>query len=144
VDSGFYVYWLYTRRNLQLLITVSISLYSHCVNSSPADLSYSCVLLVPIRNLVCVLLAASLSHRYCIHYFELKTAFILAHTKLFCTALLYCCHSFYNRRTDHRKHLRLHCRHLCTAPLHRNGCYPSIVALLGRYLAMLRRPRYNI
>jgi hypothetical protein len=56
------VYWIYTRPNLQLIITVTILLYSHCINSSPADLLYSCVLLIPIRYLVCVLLAASLIH----------------------------------------------------------------------------------
>jgi hypothetical protein len=34
-------------------------------------------------------------------------------------------------------HQGLHCRHLCTDPLRSNGRYPSIVALLGRCLAML-------
>jgi hypothetical protein len=60
------------------------------------------------------------------------------------TALLYCCHSLYNRRTDHIKHLRLHCWHLCTEQLHSNGRYASIVALLSCCLAMLCHPLCNM
>jgi hypothetical protein len=91
IISGFWIlwsiYWLHVRRNLQLLITVAISLYSHCINSSPADLSYSSGLLIPIRYLACVLLVATNIHRYCIHHFELKlkTVFMLAH----CSHYLY-------------------------------------------------------
>jgi hypothetical protein len=64
--------------------------------------------------------------------------------QLFCIALLYCCHSLYNRRTDHRKHLRLRCWHMFKEALLRNGshsfyCYNYSVArcLSSRCLAML-------
>jgi hypothetical protein len=47
---------------LQLIITLSISLQSHCVNCSLSDLLYSFVLLIPIRCPICPLLAASIVH----------------------------------------------------------------------------------
>jgi hypothetical protein len=66
VGSGFYISIYQINRKAELLVQLitilSISLKSHCVNSSPPDLLYSSVLLVPIRCLVCVLLAASIIH----------------------------------------------------------------------------------
>jgi hypothetical protein len=120
---------------------------SYCVNSSPAEVLFSCVLLIPILYLLCVLLAASIIH--CIYF---SSSFILAHTKLadlsavtlLLTVVELASYSWYNHRTDHRKHLCCHCWHVCTESLHSNGHYDSIVALLSHCLAMLCHPRYNI
>jgi hypothetical protein len=60
----------------------------HCVTSSLADLSYSFATANP-SPLSCLHASCRVTnlHRYCIHYFELqlKTVFMLARTKLFCS-----------------------------------------------------------
>jgi uncharacterized membrane protein (Fun14 family) len=70
----------------------------------------------------------------------------------YCTGWLlsfHCCvelvsYSWHNHHPGHAENIRLHCWHVCTEPLHNNGFYAFIVALLGRCLAMLCHPQNNI
>jgi hypothetical protein len=81
--------------------------------------------------------AATKIHRYCIHFLS---SFILADYSVVTTVVIgveLALYSWYNHGTDHRKHLPLHCWHLCAEPFHSNGRYASNVALQSRCLAIL-------
>jgi hypothetical protein len=124
------VYWINRQVELQLIITLSILLWSHSVNYSEAGLLYSSVVLVPIHCLVCVLLDTSIIHSS-LHSLLIWnwlgttsnwTVFILARTELNWKWLHLELITLPPRR-PHRK-LRLYFWNVCT-----NHCIATVAVL---------------